>query len=259
VLGAGANVVIHLAPSPVVARVATLTAEMRGNAAVYLRRERDLCRALASRGIEVVTPTDLVVPGPHAIGDVLVLLLAYRRLDPVDLSSLDHADAVGRSFSALATALADLPVELSEGDGGYPWAEIGCLLSAVGPTTDGGAMDRIVQVAERLQATEPGDPWQLVHGDAHRVNVALSDGRVVWLDFEDANQRSLAWDLATLRRAWPAAGTAACRLLDVDPGSPSMRWHHELRELYALLWNLLYAQRHRKPVADRLRLWLANH
>lgn len=132
----------------------------------------------------------------------------------------------------------------------------------VSGTVDPSSLARITAVLDGLRATEPGDARQLVDGDAHRVNVARFVGDVVWFDFEDANRRPLAWDLATLRRAWPQAGDTACRLLDVDPHSPSMRWHHELRDAYALLWNLLYAQRYeraRQPTAERLRRWLARH
>lgn len=260
VLGVGANVVIHLAPSPVVARVATLTAEMRGDPVSYLSRERDICRSLADRGIDVVTPTDLVDPGPHLVDGWAFLLLDHRRLRPVDLDSTADALAAGRSLATLTTALAELPAELCGTDGGQPWAEIETLRRTVGASTDAEAMARIEEAIQRLQATEPDDPWQLVHGDAHRVNVALGEAGIVWLDFEDANRRPLAWDLATLCRAWPAAGAEACRVLGRDPVSVSMRWHHELREVYALLWNLLYAQRYeraRPASAERLRGWLA--
>ena len=275
VLGAGANVVVHLAPSPVVARVATLTAEMRGGAASYLLRERLISEALDQRGVNVVAPTRLVDPGPHLVDGLSFLLLERRTLEPITLGSADHAQAVGRSLVELSSALRDLPdlandqsedggrsaSELATDDG-HPWREIETLVETVRPTTQPAAMDRICTVIGTLRADEPDDPWQLVHGDAHRVNVALSDGRVIWFDFEDANRRPLAWDLATLRRSWPAAGDVACRLLEVDPDGPSMRWHHELREVYALLWNLLYGQRHRRartPTAERLNSWLAAH
>lgn len=235
---------------------------MRGEAARYLRQERDVTNALAERGIDVTTPTDLVNPGPHTIGSRAFLLLGYRQLDPVDLGSNKHAEAVGRSLAALVKALAQLPHDLTRVHGGHPWAEIATLVDTVGPTTDNTALDRISSSVDELQATEPDDPWQLVHGDAHRVNVALSQTGVVWFDFEDSNRRPLAWDLATLRRAWPRAGDVACELLDIDPVSPSMLWHHELRDVYALLWNLLFAQRYeraRKPTAERLQSWLTNH
>ncbi len=262
VLGAGANLVVHLAPSPVVARVATLTAEVRQGAVPYLRRERLVSKALADQGVNVIPPTDLVDPGPHVIDGHTFLLLEYRSLESVDLDSPDHAEAVGQSLVELTRALAHLPHELGVGDEGHPWPEVATLVETVRPTTDAAAMERICDVVDALRDTEPDDGWQLVHGDAHRVNVALSGGQPIWFDFEDANRRPLAWDLATLRRSWPAAGDVACRILDLEPGSSSMRWHHEFREVYALLWNLLYLQRNRRaegPTAERLALWLAEH
>ncbi len=262
VLGDGANVVVWLAPSPVVARVATLTAEVRGQPEVYLRRERETASALDAMGLNVIRPTTLVDPGPHRAGPWTFLLLEHRQLEPLDPSSPQDAEAAAASFVELSLALAELPPSLSDALPGHPWAEMAVLADTVATTIDPPDLARIAAEIDELRAAEPADPWQLVHGDAHRVNVARCDGEVVWFDFEDANRRPLAWDLATLRRAWPPAGDTACRLLGVDPGSPSMRWNHEFREIYALLWNLLYAQRYeraRQPTAERLDQWLATH
>jgi Ser/Thr protein kinase RdoA (MazF antagonist) len=259
VLGSGANLVIHLSPSPVVARVATLTAEMRHNPADYLRRERDVTTALTDLGLQVAAPTALVDPGPHSVDGHWFLLMAYRRLEPVDLTSPDHALAVGRSLADLERALAGLPPEWGAGDQGHPWDEVARLTATVVPTTPASAMARIAEAVDTLRAIEPEEPRQMVHGDAHRVNVALDGGEAVWFDFEDANRRPLAWDLATLRRSWPAAGDEACRGLNVDTDGFAMAWHHEFREVYALLWNLLYTQRdHRAQAAtiERLEGWL---
>jgi len=259
VVRSGANVVLHLAPSPVVARVATLTAAMRGDPAGYLRREREVTAALAGQGVDVVAPTELVDPGPHRAGDFWFVLMAHRRLTPVDLTSADHAKAAGHALADLERALAALPADLGAGDRGQPWDEVATLVTTVAPSTEPRAMDRIVEAVAALRAVEPTDGWRLVHGDAHRGNVALDGDRVVWFDFEDANHRPLAWDLASFRRSWPDAGDVACRLLEVDPSGFSMAWHHELREVYALLWNLLYAMRDQRVLAatgERLAGWL---
>jgi Ser/Thr protein kinase RdoA (MazF antagonist) len=232
---------------------------MRHNPADYLRRERAVTTALTDLGLHVVAPTGLVDPGPHRVDGRWFLLMAYRRLEPVDLASPDDARAVGRSLADLERALAGLPPEWGANDRGHPWEEIARLTATVVPTTPACAMARIYEAVDTLRAIEPADPWQMVHGDAHRVNVALDDGEAVWFDFEDANHRPLAWDLATLRRSWPVAGDEACRGLDVDTDGFAMAWHHEFREVYALLWNLLYAQRdHRARAAttERLEGWL---
>lgn len=262
VLSAGANVVVHLVPSPVVARVATMTADMRGGAYSYLKRERDICRALTKRGLDVVGPTDLVDPGPHTMGDRTFLLLDHRELHPINLDSAKDAAEVGQALAALVTALAELAPEVGRGDEGHPWDEIDRLVATVAPTTDGAAIELIQRYIEDLKATEPDSRFQLVHGDAHRVNVAYGESGIVWLDFEDANRRPLAWDLATLRRSWPAAGLEACRILGVDQTDPEMMWHHNLREVYALLWAMYSGtcyRRARDAGAQRLSAWLTQN
>lgn len=269
VLSVGANVVVHLAPSPVVARVATLTAEMRansGSAMAYLQREHDISLALSARGLNSITPTDLVDPGPHNVDGMQFLLLRYQPLDPVDLTSNDHAVRAARAFVELSETLASIELAPNpygtNSDRGYPWTEIDTLLRTVTSTTEPAAIERIVAVLEQLRTTDPADTQQLVHGDAHKNNVAFADGQIIWFDFEDANYRPRAWDLGTLRRSWPAAGDEACRILGVDPQSASMRWHFEIRELYALLWSQLMSQRLervRQPAADRLAGWMQDH
>ncbi len=269
VLSVGANVVVHLAPSPVVARVATLTAEMRansGSAMAYLQREHDISIALSARGLNSITPTDLVDPGPHNIDGMQFLLLRHQPLEPVDLSSANHAMLAARAFVEMSETLADIELGPNpygaNSDRGYPWTEIDTLLQTVTSTTDRSAIDRITEVLEELRATDPDDTRQLVHGDAHKNNVAFTGGQIIWFDFEDANYRPRAWDLGTLRRSWPAAGEEACRLLGVDSDSASMRWHFELRELYALLWSRLMSQRlerARQPAAARLAAWMEAH
>ena len=259
VLGAGANVVVHLAPSPVVARVATMTADMRGGAFSYLRRERDICQALIERGVDVAGPTDLVDPGPHSMGDRAFLLLGYQELRPVDLDSDSDATATGRALADLLTVMAELPPEVGGGDEGHPWQELDRLLTALATTTDRTAIETIGRYVESLRASEPVVATQLVHGDAHRVNVAYGRSGITWFDFEDANHRPMAWDLATLNRSWPAAGSVACTALGVDPTEPVMVWHHALREIYALLW-AMYAgqcyQRAKSGANKRLAAWL---
>ncbi len=131
---------LYLAPSPVVARVATLTAEIRHNPADYLRREREVTTAVGRLGLDVVAPTDLVDLGPHEIDGLWFLLMLYRRLEPVDLGSAEHAAAVGRSLAELLAALAELPPTLSDTGQGQPWDEITTLLATVRPTTDAAVM-----------------------------------------------------------------------------------------------------------------------
>ena len=65
VLADGANVVVHLSPAPVVAKVvAASTTEVRP-AAVWLQRELDVVSYLADRGAPVMTPSPEVPATVH--------------------------------------------------------------------------------------------------------------------------------------------------------------------------------------------------
>lgn len=56
VLADRSNVLVHLQPAPVVARVATTTALVRPNARVWLTREIAVAQFLVARGVGVARP-----------------------------------------------------------------------------------------------------------------------------------------------------------------------------------------------------------
>lgn len=63
VLADRSNVIVHLSPAPVVARVATTTALVRPEAGAWLEREITVAGFLAERGVAVVPPSDELPPG----------------------------------------------------------------------------------------------------------------------------------------------------------------------------------------------------
>jgi hypothetical protein len=79
VLADGANVVVHLSPAPVVAKVAESTTEVRP-AATWLQRELDVVSYLAGRGAPVMTPSPEVPATVHH-GDGQVMSF-WRYLPP---------------------------------------------------------------------------------------------------------------------------------------------------------------------------------
>ena len=62
ILADGANVIVHLRPAPVVAKVAASTPAVRPDDAAWLQRELDIARFLAGRGVPVMTPSPEVPP-----------------------------------------------------------------------------------------------------------------------------------------------------------------------------------------------------
>src|SRR5277367_4150768 len=65
VLADGSNVLVHLKPEPVVARVATTTGLVRKPAQVWLALDLDLAGFLAAKNFPVVPPSVQLPPGPH--------------------------------------------------------------------------------------------------------------------------------------------------------------------------------------------------
>jgi hypothetical protein len=80
ILADGANVIVHLRPAPVVAKVAASTTAVRPDPAAWLQRELDVAGFLAGRGIPVMTPSPEAPPVVHH-GDGQVMSF-WRYLSP---------------------------------------------------------------------------------------------------------------------------------------------------------------------------------
>jgi hypothetical protein len=64
-IAGGSNVLVHLKPAPVVARVMTGTALLHDDVEQWLAREVAVGVFLAERTDVVVAPSDILPPGPH--------------------------------------------------------------------------------------------------------------------------------------------------------------------------------------------------
>jgi hypothetical protein len=68
ILADGANVIVHLTPSPVVAKVAASTTAVRPDAAAGLQRELDVAVFLTGKGAPVMPPSAEVPATVHRAG-----------------------------------------------------------------------------------------------------------------------------------------------------------------------------------------------
>lgn len=69
ILSDGGNLIVHLAPHPIVARVAVfLSEEDTDQANKLLSRELCVARYLHSKGVPVLLPSDMIDAGPHRLG-----------------------------------------------------------------------------------------------------------------------------------------------------------------------------------------------
>lgn len=176
VLAAGMSTIVHLRPSPVVARVTRVA---------HLIRPVDdfvgtMALARALPGL-VAAPSDRVDPGPHVADGRYVTFWAYVEAVPAA-----PAEA-GSSLRALHRAARRYDGSLRTFD---PRPEALRIAALVGG--EAGAV--LGEAAERLNV--PPLAEQPVHGDAHLGN-ARAGG--LWLDFDEACLGPPEWDLACLR------------------------------------------------------------
>lgn len=241
VLADGANVIVHLRPSPVVAKVAATTAAVRADPAAWLRRELDLVAFLTAAGAPVMTPSGEVPATVHHADGHVMSFWAY--LKPAGTGPADEA--------TLGSMLRDLHGVLR----GYPAA-----LPALPPLTDipaflarprtrlsagdaaalGAAFSRLT---EELAAATIGGPAQPLHGDAGVLNLMATGGGWVWHDFEDTGSGPVAWDLAATT-ASPRLDRSRILAAYGEPADPvQLRVCEQLRRLTLTVWYCLYAER----------------
>jgi hypothetical protein len=173
------HVLVHLSPSPVVARV---TSGAPGVDPGDVERELKVAGHLARASAPVVQPSDLLPPGPHQRdGHTLVFwryLVRTGEVDPV---------AAGRGLRTIHEALADYQGELPRG--GRP-TDVHQMLAPFPPGDD-------VDLLRELSSRELPE-GQALHGDAHLFNCIQTAAGPVWHDLETACRGPREYDLAAL-------------------------------------------------------------
>ncbi|MDX8145945.1 phosphotransferase [Lentzea sp. BCCO 10_0061] len=235
VLKDGSNVIVHLRPAPVVARIAARTALVRPAVADHFARDLSISAFLASRGVPVVTPSEELPAGPHTRDGFVFSFSTHVPHDP-------DAELTRPEVLKL---LPDLHAELRLYEGSLP---------SRGPVDD---VDNTLAYLERIGVPELRsfharrdellDSWnehfndvQPLHGDSHYGNLLMTPSGPVWNDFEDTWRGPIAWDLACLAGA--RGKEAAQRAVDVYGGgaaSSDVEFHLEMRILFGTLWGLL--------------------
>ena len=191
-VGTGSNVIVHLRPAPVVARVMTGTVVLHRDPRAWLTRELEVGAFLADRA-PVVAPTREVDPGPYVRGQLWLSLWEYAEVRPVALTAAD----VGRALRTLHDALAQYPGTLPPRT--EVLAEIDWLLHALAGAGDVSELaaerDRLADFIRDAHST--GQP---LHGDASLSNLLATAGGPRWNDFEDVCVGAVEWDVAGVSR-----------------------------------------------------------
>jgi hypothetical protein len=197
------NVLVHLRPAPVVARVSDPS--LFGRGVESLRREVRLVATIAPA--PVAPPTDLLPPGPHEVDALAVTFWQF-----VESGAEPDPAAAGCSLREVHEALHhahhdDLPDahldEMRRLVVRYP---------------------RLLEQVDRAESLLAGLPRQALHGDAHLGNVIWSSAGPCWCDWEMASAGPRELDLAALIlrsrvRGRDAAAEAAFDAYDADDRS----------------------------------------
>jgi hypothetical protein len=173
------HVLVHLWPSPVVARV---TSGAGGVDPADVERELTVASHAARVGAPVVQPSDLLPPGPHRRdGHTLVFWRYHARTGELDPA------AAGRGLRRIHDSLVDYDGELPRGGRA---AEVCTMLAPFAPSDD-------VELVCELASRELPE-GQALHGDAHLFNCIQTTTGPVWHDLETACRGPREYDLAAL-------------------------------------------------------------
>jgi hypothetical protein len=99
----GANLVLHLRPASVVARVTTTTPALRPDIARPFTREVVLAAALTAADAAVVPPSDLLPPGPHRSDGLTLSFWRHVGLRPEPPTAGEAGSAPGELHEVLSS------------------------------------------------------------------------------------------------------------------------------------------------------------
>jgi hypothetical protein len=248
VLYSGSNVLVHLRPAPVVARVMAGTVVLHDDPRRWLNREVSVLRFLAPSGL-AVAPSDLIPPGPYEQDGLWLTCWKWIRHQRQSELSGD-AESLGHVLRDLHEELSAFRGEL--GDLLDVYQDIQRLHSQLRATA--ALSDETIDALHgRLRAL--GDtvftsslPTQALHGDASLSNLIRTPDRLVWNDFEDTFRGPVHWDVAGYVMSLRARGADSAfiaRVLDaygwLDEGE--LAPFTEAHDLYGQLWDSYVAQR----------------
>ena len=249
-LSDGVNAVVHLAPAPVVARVATQTRLLRPDVSRTFGREVALATALTAAGAAVVPPSDLLPPGPHVQDGLVLSFWRFAELT----GEQPTAQVAGRALGELHEVLAGLPAAA----GAFldtPLEDV-AVFAATGADL-GARPDHVERVGALLEAVRPrlAGPSGALHGDAHPGNLLGTTTGWRWTDLEDTSPGPVGWDLACLRSTGRLDGRAAVDATPHPLSDADLEPLLLLRLLHGAVWSQVVASRdpgYRRQADERL-------
>lgn len=262
VVADGSNLLVHLKPAPLLARVATTTALLRRPVSVWLGRDVSVAAYLHAQGAPVVPPSDLLPPGPHQYDGYT---MSFWQWVDHDRDTLPTTREAAPLLHELHRVLRGYRAPNAQGE--LPLLEI---FNEITRWLKFLEARRALSAAELIQLRETH--WRLaetlryggrgslqpIHGDANRKNLLKTPKGWLWTDFEDACTGPTGWDIACLVRTAPEGMEAALASIPDAPSWEELLPFLRARELEAVVYWQLQAERFPEQKADaraRLHEW----
>ncbi|MHA0858471.1 phosphotransferase [Paenibacillus sp. CMAA1364] len=193
VLSNGGNLIIHLAPHPIVARLANVISQEEADLAYKrLYRELKVARHLQIKNVPVLLPTGLVDAGPYDVDGTWMTLWNY--VPPTQLQGPSPNEAVGL-VSSLSVAMKDFFDELPVLG---VWERTSQSAARLMKSSDQ-RIQALLKLFHKVDKQMRLETSLLIpcHGDAHARNLVPSSEGWIWTDFEDVSLMPAYWDLAS--------------------------------------------------------------
>lgn len=256
VIHSASNVLVHLRPEPVVARVMTGTVALHDDPRKWLEREISVLEFLAPSGV-AVSPSRLIAPGAHCYDGLWMTFTEWIPVvepGPEVQPATRPGDALvlGRTLRELHDELRPFEGEL----GGLRELreDVDRLLGRLRPADaqGGEAICSLRARLDRLQTVvfESTLPTQALHGDVSLRNLLRTPRRLVWNDFEDTLRGPVHWDVASYVGSFRMHGASERSIREMLEG---YGWGDEqelapflaAQDVYDEIWRLYDRQRRR--------------
>lgn len=185
------NAIIHLFPTTVVARVATIPTTVRQGDR-WFARELAIARHLAAANAPIIPPSSDLDPGLHQHSGLWLSFWKFVEALEQPFDPYQAGQALRTCHQALKFFPGELPILALLTEARQ------LLVQSIAPAFSPTDADLLMQIGERSIQQLSRLPMQPIHGDSHSGNVLNTAQGVLWTDWEDTFVGPIEWDLACL-------------------------------------------------------------